>query len=291
MQSLPRRRRSLWRRVAKTVWLVPVWLAALWSGLTLAADPVADPVAGPVADSAACNKPLYLTLDTGNMRFAQMIGELLERNRIPATFFLANEVTWPDRTGHALDPQWRGFWQRMARAGHAFGSHTWRHGQIRSDAKDQAVRYRPQFGANAGRDLVLQPAQFCDELNQVDQAFRTMTGRGLDPIWRAPGGRVTTNSLAVAAQCGYAHVHWAKAGFLGDELPSDTYPNALLHRRALAAIKAGDILMAHLGIWSRQDPFAPTLEKLLLALKSRGFCFATLRDHPQYRDRPGWVGQ
>jgi peptidoglycan/xylan/chitin deacetylase (PgdA/CDA1 family) len=43
-------------------------------------------------------------------------------------------------------------------------------------------------------------------------------------------------------------------------------------------------LMAHLGIWSRKDPWAPAvLEPLIVGLKERGFCFATLREHPAYK--------
>jgi len=73
------------------------------------------------------------------------------------------------------------------------------------------------------------------------------------------------------------------AGFLGDELPSDRYPNALLLKRALANVKQGDVLMMHLGIWSRQDAFAPAvLEPLLVGLKAKGLCFATLREHPEF---------
>ena len=61
-------------------------------------------------------------------------------------------------------------------------------------------------------------------------------------------------------------------------------PVAGLLERALRDIRAGDILMAHLGIWSRQDPWAPAvLEPLISGLKQRGLCFATLRDHPDYR--------
>jgi hypothetical protein len=41
--------------------------------------------------------------------------------------------------------------------------------------------------------------------------------------------------------------------------------------------------MAHLGIWSRQDPWAPAnLEPLIAGLERKGFCFATLREHPAY---------
>jgi peptidoglycan/xylan/chitin deacetylase (PgdA/CDA1 family) len=90
--------------------------------------------------------------------------------------------------------------------------------------------------------------------------------------------------LTAAKQCGFAHVGWADAGFLGDELPSDKFPNAMLLQRALSNIRSGDILMAHLGIWSRQDPWAPAvLEPLIEGLKAKGFCFATLKEHPQFK--------
>jgi peptidoglycan/xylan/chitin deacetylase (PgdA/CDA1 family) len=66
-------------------------------------------------------------------------------------------------------------------------------------------------------------------------------------------------------------------------LSSQSYSNAALLRAALQNIKTGDILMAHLGIWSRQDPWAPAvLEPLIVGLKEKGFCFASLRQHPQY---------
>ena len=78
-------------------------------------------------------------------------------------------------------------------------------------------------------------------------------------------------------------MRWAEAGFLGDELPSEKYPNRELLARALRDIRDGDVLMAHLGIWSRKDPYAPMLEPLITGLKERGLCFRTLREHPGYR--------
>jgi peptidoglycan/xylan/chitin deacetylase (PgdA/CDA1 family) len=88
--------------------------------------------------------------------------------------------------------------------------------------------------------------------------------------------------MGAARDCGFAHAHWAAAGFLGDELPSETHPNESLLRQSLAAIRPGDILMAHLGIWSRRTPYAPMLDPLIAGLKERGLCFATLREHPQF---------
>jgi peptidoglycan/xylan/chitin deacetylase (PgdA/CDA1 family) len=77
--------------------------------------------------------------------------------------------------------------------------------------------------------------------------------------------------------CGYQHIGWANAGFLGDELNSDKHPNSVLLERASRDIRDGDITMAHLGIWSRKDPWAPAvLEQLIVNLKQRGFCFGLI---------------
>jgi len=247
----------------------------LFPGLLPSARAAASP-------AAACSSGhVYLTLDTGNMRHAEDIAGVLRKHQIKATFFLANEPT--PRGDSALDPAWAGFWRTLADEGHAFGSHTWRHGRFSGDREGGAVAYRPQFGDQAGRMLSLSPPQVCEELARVGKAFEAMTGRALDPLWRAPGGYTSANALAAAQSCGYAHVHWAPAGFLGDELPSDRYPNDLLLKRALRDIRDGDVLIAHLGIWSRKDPYAPMLDPLIEGLRKRGLCFRTLRDHPQYR--------
>ena len=163
-------------------------------------------------------------------------------------------------------------WKARVAEGHAFGSHTWRHGAFRQDEADGKVVYRLMDG----NQIRLDASQVCAELKQPDTRFAELTGRKLDPLWRAPGGRTTPNTLKAAEACGYRHVGWAPAGFLGDELPSDAYPNETLLKRALARIHDGDILMAHLGIWSRKEPFAPMLDPLIGGLKAKGFCFATI---------------
>lgn len=256
------------------------------AGLALALCGAVWPAAAQSGAPTDCRAgPIYLTFDTGNMRYARWIGDLLERQRIKATFFLANEKT-PDGD-HALEPNWRSFWSSMAAAGHAFGSHTFDHvyfkdAAARSDGFLPAVA-RPQFGARAGQGLSWTAGDLCTELKRVDSRFREMTGRGLDPIWRAPGGKAPQSVMQAAQQCGFRHAYWADAGFLGDELPSERFSNRALLDRALARLKGGDIVMAHLGIWSRKDPFAPMLEPLIDGLKARGHCFATLLEHPDYR--------
>jgi peptidoglycan/xylan/chitin deacetylase (PgdA/CDA1 family) len=77
--------------------------------------------------------------------------------------------------------------------------------------------------------------------------------------------------------CGYKHIAWSESGFMGDELSSKTFPNEVLLKRALANLKDGDVTMAHLGIWSRKDAWAPAvLEPLIIGLKKKGFCFSTI---------------
>lgn len=225
------------------------------------------------APAEACRGTLYLTFDTGNMRHAEWIAEVLAKHQVKATFFLAQEKT--TRGDFALDASWAPYWQARVAEGHAFGSHTWRHGSFREDDGSR-VRYR----LSDGRSELLDASAVCEEVQRPDKRFQELTGRRLDPLWRAPGGRTTPNTLAAAATCGYRHVGWAPAGFLGDELPSETYSNAHLLQRALAHLKDGDIVMAHLGIWSRKDPFAPMLDLLISGLKERGFCFAVRRVQP-----------
>lgn len=233
----------------------------------------------------SCDQPVYLTFDTGHMGVAPFIAEVLEREKIRATFFMANE---PTRTGGmSLDDTWAPWWKKMAAQGHAFASHTFDHVYWLSDLPENQFKVRPSSGPDAGRVQAWSAQQYCDELARVDRRFEQMTGRQTLPLFRAPGGKTSPDLIQAGASCGYAHVGWSLAGFLGDELPSAKYPNAALLDRALKNIRPGDILMAHLGIWSRQDPWAPAvLEPLIVGLKQKGFCFATIDRHPDYQ---AWI--
>lgn len=256
------------------------WLARALSAALLGLAPFVTPSAHAAPDDCRAGT-LYLTFDTGSMSQAQLIADVLRRQRVRATFFLANEPTV--RGDHSLDPGWAPYWKALAADGHAFGSHTFDHVYLRSTRGGKVVM-RPQFGPNAGHDIAMDQAAFCAELDRSAAALQRLAGVKMDPLWRAPGGRTAPQTLAWARQCGYRHVGWAQAGFLGDELDSDRYPNTALLTRALRDLRDGDIAMAHLGIWSRRDPWAPAvLEPLIEGLRRKGFCFATLREHPDYR--------
>ncbi len=235
------------------------------------------------AAPAACRGTLYLSFDTGHMEPASAIADILARHHVRATFFIANERT--KRGGHTLDDSERAFWQRLVAEGHAFGSHTWEHAYFRGDVGADGVRYVPA-GQASGAGRVLDRAAVCAEIARPEARFRELTGRGFDGIWRAPGGRTTPRLLDYAQSCGWTHIGWSDAGFLGDELPSERYPNAVLLERAVARLRDGDILMAHLGIWSRREPFWPMLDPLIERLQAKGFCFATLSERGKRQPAP-----
>ena len=238
-------------------------------------------------DQNACDKPVYLTLDTGHMGVAPLMADVLKRQDVRVTFFAANERT---QVGDGtLGQVWAPWWKARAAEGHEFASHTYDHVYWRADLPGvkPAFRVRPSAGALAGREFTWTAEQYCAQLKLANERLQDFTGKPSLPLFRAPGGKTSPKLLAAAKACGFAHVGWAPAGFLGDELPSDKFSNAALLAKALRDIRPGDILMAHLGIWSRQDPWAPAvLEPLIVGLKERGFCFATLREHPAYKN---WI--
>ena len=172
------------------------------------------------ADAASCAGTVYLTIDTGNMQPAEEMAAVLNKHGVKATFFLANEKT--TRGDTSMAPSWTAFWKARADEGHAFGSHTWRHWVFKRDVGTGKVNYVPAGGKSG---LTLDEAGVCAELKHSEAAFKAMTGRGFDGIWRAPGGKLTPNVVRFAEACGYKHVPWSPAGFSGDELPSEKFPS------------------------------------------------------------------
>ena len=237
--------------------------------------------------TAVCDKPLYLTFDTGHMGVAPLIAQVLARQQVKVTFFAAHE---PTREGDgSLGSQWSAWWRERAAEGHAFASHTHDHVYWMADLPDGRFEVRASAGPHRGERLRWSAQDYCQEIARSRDRLQAITGVAALPLFRAPGGKTSPALLRAAEACGFAHVGWSPNGFLGDELPSDRYPNRQLLQRSLERIRKGDILMAHLGIWSRQDPWAPVvLEPLIEGLKRKGFCFQTLRAHPHYKD---WISR
>jgi len=263
------------RASKRAAWLCVLALASAAAG-TFASTPSA------ASPSSQCVKPVYLTFDTGHMEVAPLIADVLNRHDVRVTFFLANEAT--KTGGGSLDDQWKAWWQARVKEGHAFGSHTYDHVYWLADLPDGKFRVRASAGPLKGKVRQFTGDDYCKELKRPAARFNEMTGQSLLPVFRAAGGKTSEKLLAAAKQCGFKHVGWSDAGFLGDELPSDRFPNDRLLAQSLRTIRSGDILVAHLGIWSRKDPWAPAvLEPLIVGLKAKGFCFKTIDQHPQYQ--------
>jgi peptidoglycan/xylan/chitin deacetylase (PgdA/CDA1 family) len=197
------------------------------AGLLWGLTAVWPPAFAADARSAGCvGGTVYLTLDTGNMASAELIADILKRHRIKVSFFLANEKT--PAGNFALDDDWAGYWRERVAEGHAFGSHTYDHVYFKGVAPDGRFIVRPQFGALGGQTVHWEGRAVCAEIDRVATRFRELTGRSLEPLWRAPGGKAPGQVMRAAQGCGWAHVDWAPAGFLGDELPSDRFSNASL---------------------------------------------------------------
>ena len=242
---------------------------------------------------AGCGKPVYLTFDTGHMGIADFVADVLRRHGVRVSFFAANEAT--QQGDGSLGDAWAPWWRARAGEGHEFASHTYDHLYWRGDLRDAkggpvtGFRVRPSAGPRANENFTVDAAGYCEEIARSARRLQQVTGHKPLPLFRAPGGKTSPALLEAARRGGYLHVGWSSAGFLGDELPSDRYPNAQLLAQALKNIRSGDILLAHLGIWSRKDPWAPgVLEPLITGLLKQGFCFRTLREHPDYRD---WIAK
>lgn len=231
------------------------------------------------------DKAIYLSFDTGHMGIAPFVAEVLRRQQVPVTFFAAHERT--QEGDGCLGEYWAPWWRERAREGHAFASHTWQHAVWRADLPpahgQPRFRIQPGAGPHAGQRLVWSAREYCADIRRAAERLAELTGVAALALYRAPGGKTSPALLAAAARCGYRHVGWSRAGFLGDELPSERYPNDALLAQALRDVRPGDILLAHLGIWSRKDPWAPAvLEPLIAGLKARGLRFRTLREHPEH---------
>ena len=244
---------------------------------------------GASAQQPGCGQAVYLTFDTGHMGVAPLIADVLRRHDVRVTFFGANERT--KEGDGSLGSHWASWWKARAAEGHEFASHTFDHVYWRGDVAGEPPRFRvrPSAGPDEGREQVWTAGRYCAEIARAADRLRELTGKAPLPLFRAPGGKTSPKLLAAARAGGWQHVGWAPAGFLGDELPSESVSNQQLLARALRDIRPGDVLLAHLGIWSRKDPWAPAvLEPLVQGLKARGLCFRTLREHPRHA---AWIAQ
>lgn len=242
--------------------------------------------AGSAAQNA-CQNPLYLTFEAGNMEAAPLVAAALKRQGVRVTFFAANERT--TQGDGSLGNYWAPWWKARAAEGHEFASNTYDrvawHGDL--PGVDRRFRVQASEGGLAGREFTWDAAKYCAQISRAAERLQDFTGKKSLPLFRAPGGKTSKRLLESAGACGYAHVGWSATGVLGDDLPSERFSNDMLLNKSLREVRSGDVLLAHLGTGARKEPWASAvLEPLLVGLKAKGFCFQTLREHPAYQ---AWI--
>jgi peptidoglycan/xylan/chitin deacetylase (PgdA/CDA1 family) len=121
-----------------------------------------------------CQKPIYLTFDTGHMGVAPLIADVLRKHQVPVTFFGANEKT--KEGDGSLGQYWSAWWKERAAEGHDFASHTYDHAYWRADMDANQFKIRPSAGDQKDQNLILARRRLLRQLEKGRSATRSHDG-------------------------------------------------------------------------------------------------------------------
>ena len=131
-------------------------------------------------------KQMLLSFDGGSGdEVATEILDTLKARGVHTTFFLTGQFIrrYPEVV------------RRMVAEGHEIGNHTMDH---------------PHFAPGMRRDPAWTKARIQKELLDADAEMLRVTGRPMDPYWRAPYGEETPEIRRWAEEVGYRHVGWSE---------------------------------------------------------------------------------
>ena len=126
------------------------------------------------------SKKVYLTFDCGyeNGNTLQIL-DTLENYNVKATFFL---------TGHYIESA-SDLVLRMVNDGHVLGNHSYKHKNITKISDDEITK----------------------EIRLLEEAYKRLTGKTIDPFYRPPEGEFDRDSLSHISSLGYMSVFWSIA--------------------------------------------------------------------------------
>lgn len=189
-----------------------------------------------------------LTFDDGpNSRTTPAVLGVLERDRVPATFFLVGRAV----PGH---PE---LVRRMLRDGDEIGNHTQTHAHL---------------------NFLLSGVAIGREIDAAQAAIARITGQPPRYL-RPPFGARDYAALDAARRRGLRVVMWS--AMLGDESPSTS--SAELARRLVGQVHDGAIVVMHDGDQGRPGRGGRTYESaaahlVIAQLKARGYRFVTISE-------------
>lgn len=187
-------------------------------------------------------KVIYLTFDCGYENgYTPAILDALKKHQVSATFFVVgNFVTdQPELI------------KRMTEEGHTVGNHTFSHPDMSRISSKEA---------------------FSKELQQVEEAYQSITGKPMTRFYRPPQGIYNTSNLQMAQEMGYYTFFWSLAyvDWYQDQQP--THEEAF--EKLIGRIHPGAIVLLH----NTSQTNAEILDDLLTKWEEMGYYFDTLQN-------------
>ncbi len=187
-------------------------------------------------------KVLYLTFDAGyeNGCTAKIL-DTLQKHNVKAAFFLVG--SYMERNPDLV--------RRMVAEGHIVGNHTMHHYNM---------------------EKITDPAAFAEELQELEQLFRNITGKELPRYYRPPQGTYSMENLKNAKDLGYKTVFWSLAyvDWNNDKQPTKEQAFSKL----LPRVHNGAVVLLH----STSKTNAEILDELLTRWKEMGYTFKSVED-------------
>jgi peptidoglycan/xylan/chitin deacetylase (PgdA/CDA1 family) len=203
-----------------------------------APQPIGCTPAGPsyVTNGSRARHVVALTFDDGPSIYTPQVLDILERERIHATFFEIGEQV----AGFAS------YSRRILADGDIIGDHTWNHADVSGG------------GASAS-----------GEITSAAGAIQKATG--FRPcLFRAPYGAVSSSLIGLAHGLGFTTVQWDV-----DPQDWSLPGSGAIYSRIVGNVRNGSIVLMHDGGGPRSETLA-ALPGIIHALKARGYGFVTV---------------
>ena len=185
-------------------------------------------------------KVIYLTFDAGyeNGCTAKIL-DALKAHNAPAAFFLVGNYV--EKNADLV--------RRMVDEGHIVGNHTMHHHDM-SKLSDKAA--------------------FSQELTELENIFKEVTGKELPKYYRPPQGIYSEENLKMAQEMGYKTVFWSLAYV--DWLNQDQPTKEEAFKKLLGRTHNGAVVLLH----STSATNAEILDELLTKWEEQGYRFASI---------------
>ena len=171
---------------------------------------VEDKATGAVWRVHTVRKEIALTFDDGPYPFyTPVLLHVLERSRIPATFFIVGRSAqeFPELVSRIVD------------SGDEIGNHTFNHFTLTG----------------------LPDGQIADQISSDGAFLERFTGKPLT-LFRPPHGHINRHVVAIASELGYRTILWSDAANDVKNIPPD-----VIVRRVLGEASPGGIILLHSG--------------------------------------------